>query len=272
MAQLNFDATQVTPNQGFETIPAGWYNVAVDESALKPTKNGAGSYLELRFSVLDGQYHGRKLFARLNLHSTGPNGQQAMEIAQRQLSAVCHATGILRLQDSAQLHGIPLKVKVKIRKDKDGEYEDSNEITTFKNINEQTDGGAAAAGGAPMFGGAPQMPPQQPQGFPQGFGAPMQQPAQQPAQQGQWQQPPQQPVQQQAPMQPAQQPPQGQWQPPVQGQQPWAPQPAQAPVQQMQQPPQQMQQPQQQFAPNPAAGPAAGMATGVPPWAQQPQG
>lgn len=254
MAQLNFDASQVAPNSGSpDPIPAGWYNAQIDESEMKPTKDGTGTYLQLRFSVVDGQYANRKVYARLNLRNSNPVAQ---EIAYGELSAICHATGVIQLQDSQQLHALPMKIKVKLRP-ASGDYDASNEIGAYKNINEQV--GDAAAPGAPDGG------------VPQGFGAPAQQPAQQPMQQQPAQQPAQQP--QQNWQQPAAEQP---WQQPAQQpaqQQPPAQQPAQQPVQQpaQQQPPQQaapQQQPAQQPAQQPqttAQPPAAG--AGMPPWA-----
>jgi hypothetical protein len=180
MAQLNFDATQVAPDTGFETVPAGWYNVRITESEMKPTKDGAGAYLQLTFDIIDGQYMNRKLFARLNLHN---NSQVAKEIAYKQLSAIAHAVGILHVQDSQQLHGIPLKVKVKVRTDKTGEYDDSNDITSYKNINETVPAGGLGVTGA---GAAPASTP--PAAAPQGWGAPP------PAQHAPPAQPPQQPA------------------------------------------------------------------------------
>ena len=270
MAQLNFDATQVAPDTGYDIVPAGWYNVAMDESEIKPTKNSDQTgdfFLQCRFNILDGQYHGRKLFARLNLKNSGPNGPQTMEIAYKQLSAIAHAVGVLHVQDSAQLHGLPLKVKVKIRKDTTGQYEDQNDITSYKNINEPVD--MAGGGNAPQQGGF--APPSAPAGMgapagapPAGWGAPQQPPQnwQQPVQQ-----PPQQPVQQpQTWQQPPQEQPQQNWQQP-QAQQPWAGAPQQA-----QQPP--AQQPQQQQPPvgaPPAGAPAGGPPNAgmTPPWAQK---
>lgn len=172
MAMLNFDARTVNPDLSFDPIPAGWYNVQIVGSEMKPTNDGTGAYLNLEFVVLDGQYAGRKLFTRLNLQNANPT---AVEIAYKTLSAIAHAVGVLQVQDSQQLHGIPLKGKVKIRPAK-GEYEASNEFSGFKNINEST--GAEAASGVPAgFGG----------GVPAGFGTQpqTQQPAfqQQPAQQ-----------------------------------------------------------------------------------------
>lgn len=138
MAQLTFDASKVEPDNGIEVIPAGWYNAAIDESANKPTKDGVNSYTQFRFTVLDGQYKGRKLFARFNLQHTNA---QTSEIAQKQLSALCHAAGVLQLSDTQQLHNIPMKVKAIIKKDEG--YEPSNEIRSFKNINEVVDGAPA---------------------------------------------------------------------------------------------------------------------------------
>ncbi len=72
MAQLNFDARQVDPQQSFEPIPAGWYNMMIVESEMKPTSNGQGAYLQLSLKVVDGQYAGRPVFDRLNLQNQNP--------------------------------------------------------------------------------------------------------------------------------------------------------------------------------------------------------
>lgn len=162
MATLNFDARTVAPQTGFEPLPVGWYNVIVDESEMKPTKAGDGAYLKLRYSILDGQFAGRKIFGNINLQNANP---QAVEIGLKQLSAVAHAVGVLLVQDSQQLHNIPLKIKLKIRSDKTGEYEPQNEITQWKNINEPID---APAAGAPAFAAAPAAAPawQQPAAAP----------------------------------------------------------------------------------------------------------
>jgi hypothetical protein len=157
MALLNFDASQVAPDSGVgDPLPPGWYNVMMDASEVKPTKDAAttgGQYLECRFSVLDGQFQGRKLFARFNTRNANPVAQ---EIGYKQLSAVCHAVGVLQVADSQMLHGKPLKVRVKIRK-AEGDYEASNDITAYKNINEPTPGAGDA--GVPV-------------GVPAGFAAP----------------------------------------------------------------------------------------------------
>lgn len=231
MAQLNFDARQVDPQQSFEPIPAGWYNMMIVESEMKPTSNGQGAYLQLSLKVVGGQYAGRQVFDRLNLQNQNP---VAAEIAYKRLSAYCHATGVIQVQDSQQLHGIPLKARVSVRADSTGQYDPSNEVKAVKHINEETGTTAAPVQGG--FQAQAQQPPQQ--GFQQSPQQQWQQPPaqfQQPAQQ----QPAPQQFQQQAPQQAA--PAQGEQTPPwMQGQQA----PAQAAPQQA-----------------PAAGP-------TPPWAQ----
>lgn len=253
---LNFDARTVAPATGVsDPLPAGWYNVQITDSEMKPTKDGSGAMLVLTFSVLDGNYVNRKLWSRLNLRN---NNATAVEIAYKDLSAICHSVGVLQVQDSAELHGKPMKVKVSVRA-ATAEYEASNDIKAYKNINENV-GGATAGGPPPGFGAAPagfapQQAPAMQQQAPQ-FAAPAPTPAQAPA-----------PT----------------WQPPA-AQQPWAG----APVQQQAPAPVQQQAPapvaqapaavppfMQQQAPAPAGQPAwmagAQVAPGAQPaWAQQP--
>jgi len=132
MAKLNFDANQVPPEEQLEALPAGWYNVQIVGSEIKPTAKG-GAYLQLDLQVLDGPYAGRRIFDRLNIQNENPT---AVEIAYRRLSAYCHAVGVLKVEDSQQLHGIPLKVRVTVRTDPSGQYAPSNEVRAVKNINE----------------------------------------------------------------------------------------------------------------------------------------
>lgn len=127
MAQMNFDATTVAPQQSFSPIPAGVYAAQIVDSDVKPLKSGKGTGLSLTFEVLDGEYKGRKVFGNLNVQH---ENAQAQEIAQAQLSALCHATGVIKLQDSSQLHNKPIRMRVKIRTQEG--YEPRNEVTGFE--------------------------------------------------------------------------------------------------------------------------------------------
>ena len=139
MANLNgFDANQVEPTTSFEPIPAGKYLAAITESEMKPTKSGSGSYLQLTFTIVEGEHKNRVLWARLNLNN--PNAT-AVKIARGELSAICRAVGVLQPKDSVELHNIPLLVTVKVKKREDtGEL--TNEIKGYEP--------KSAAAGAPQ--------------------------------------------------------------------------------------------------------------------------
>jgi hypothetical protein len=151
--QTPFDANTVKPNEAFEPLPAGWYNARIINSEAKPTKDNLSGYLQLDLEVLDGEHKGRKVFDRLNLWNEGPNKEKTCEIAQRQLSAYCHATGVFILQDSNQLHGIPLKIKLAIRQSEG--FDPTNDVKAVKHIQDGT-GTAQPTAAAPTFPSAPQ--------------------------------------------------------------------------------------------------------------------
>jgi hypothetical protein len=128
MADLHgFDANKVDPSTGFDPIPAGRYVAMVTDSELKPTKSGDGRYLQLTFQILDGEFKNRYVWARLNLEN---RNETAVKIARAELSSLCRATGIMTPRDSCELHGVPLIVTVRCKKDKEtGEV--TNEIRGF---------------------------------------------------------------------------------------------------------------------------------------------
>ena len=66
-------------------------------SEMRATTDGTGQLLWLELDVLEGAYAGRKLFDRLNLVNANPT---TVEIAQRTLSAICHATGLMQVDYS----------------------------------------------------------------------------------------------------------------------------------------------------------------------------
>jgi len=126
MANLNFNANAVEPTTDFEAIPAGKYIAAITASEIKPTKSGNGSYLELTFQVLEGEFKGRMLWARLNLDNPNP---LAVKIARSELSSICRAVGVMEPKDSGELHNLPLVITVKQKAGEDGEVR--NEIKGY---------------------------------------------------------------------------------------------------------------------------------------------
>ena len=124
MADLgNFNANEVEPAEEFHAIPAGKYQAVITESERKETRNRDGEYLLLVFEIIEGEYRGRKVFARFNLWNKNPD---AVRIASQELSAICHAVSVMNPKNSVELHNLPLTITVRVRKSPDGE--ETNEV------------------------------------------------------------------------------------------------------------------------------------------------
>lgn len=149
MAQFNFDTQTVEKRESFELLPAGWYTAQVTESEIVPLKSGNGSALKLTFEVIQEGYRNRKVWARLNVKHSNPETER---IAQQQLRELCDSIGVARMTDTVMLHKKPVQIKVKIRKDDSGQYEDQNEINGFKPV---IGGATATAAGFPPIRTAP---------------------------------------------------------------------------------------------------------------------
>lgn len=156
MASLNFDASGIDTTNQYDAIPAGDYEAMVTDSTMKSTKDGSGQYLELTLEIQTGQFQGRRMWDRLNLQN---RNAKAVEIAQRQLAQLCHATGVLQVQDSQQLHNRPIVMKVAVKNDP--ERGPSNEIKGYKAkgaMQPQAQAFQAPRTAAPMAPAAPSVP------------------------------------------------------------------------------------------------------------------
>jgi len=139
MTNLNgFDASNVEPSTDFEAIPAGKYLAIITETEMKPTKSGAGEYLQLAFQIIEGEYKNRNLWARLNLENPNPT---AVQIAKGELSAICRAVGVMAPKDSVELHNLPLLITVKLKK-RDDTGDIVNEIKGYAKKETATPAGA----------------------------------------------------------------------------------------------------------------------------------
>lgn len=157
MASLNgtFDATEVAPAVPLEVLPPGKYLSQLIESEMMPTRAGDGQLLKLVFEVLEGPYARRKIFDQLNLVN---RNEQTVEIAQRQLSAICHTVEQVHVSDSEQLHFKPLIVTLKVEPagiDKHGVQRDArNKVGGYSSAK----AGARAPAAAPRPAAAPPRP------------------------------------------------------------------------------------------------------------------
>lgn len=112
MAQLGetFDHTQVEPRDNFDPLPPAWYTAEVTESDVLDTKSGNGRRLPLTFEIKEGPFEGRRVWASINFQNANDIAQR---IGQQELAELCSAVGLRGpLDDTNDLHGIPVRIKV----------------------------------------------------------------------------------------------------------------------------------------------------------------
>ena len=135
MANLGQTFSTDTLPQGdsgeYKAIPAGWYDVTITEAGLNDTKSGTGQYIKLRYDITGPTHEGRVIFGNLNIRNQNP---KAEAIGQQQLGDVMRAIGLASLNDTDQLVGGRLKIKVKVIRDQEYGDEDGNknEVSGWK--------------------------------------------------------------------------------------------------------------------------------------------
>lgn len=141
MAQINQDLSQVPAQQSYEPLPPGEYIVQVTDSAVVTTKTSHEPMLKISLTVADGPYQGRHLFDNFVLSN---------DVAKKRLKALavsgCHPNPDF-IRDSEELHGLYLKVAVKLETDE--KFGPKNKISSFKNLDGKSPAAPAAAQAAP---------------------------------------------------------------------------------------------------------------------------
>jgi hypothetical protein len=123
MADLShLDMSKAASAGSFTPIPAGDYKAMLVHSEVKPTKDGTGQRLALRFIIMEGQYQNRLIFEGLNIVNKNTTAQG---IALRQLQDLKDAVGLSNASQSEELHNRPLTIKVAIK-------DDQNVIKAYK--------------------------------------------------------------------------------------------------------------------------------------------
>ena len=133
---MDFDPATVEPDVPMEPVPTGKYPVWIVETEVKNNKSNTGTLLSYKADIIDGQYKGRKIFGNLNLTHQIADAQR---IGLAQLSSLCRAAGVGRIQDSNALHHRPFAVSVEYvpeRTDNGKTYKPSNDVKSFMHINE----------------------------------------------------------------------------------------------------------------------------------------
>lgn len=191
--QGSFDASTVQPQQGATVPPPGHYPFTISNTSIVPTKDNTGGMFVVEFTTPAGV-----ISNRYNLWN---QNSQAVEIAQKQLSALCHATGIFKLDwqnEGAALRGA--RGTLEVGKQKDTEYMEVKKVFDVsgnepgkppKQPETQMQPQGQTQNGGGWGGGQTQAPQGQPQGWGNPNPAPQPQPQPQPnAAPAGWQQQP----------------------------------------------------------------------------------
>ena len=132
----------VAEKRNFDPVPAGWYTAAIAGAELKTTRTG--NYISVRFDITGPEHQGRVVFTNLNTRNPNP---KAEEIGRAQLGDIMRATGVAKLEDTDQLLGGNLSIKVTVKDDPT--YGPGNEVRAFKAVEGSTPPVAAPAAPPP---------------------------------------------------------------------------------------------------------------------------
>ena len=152
MAQLletfSVDALPQSTNN-YEPLPAGWYTAIVNGAEIKNTKAGTGQYIAVRYDITGPTHQGRVVFGNLNIKNPNP---KAEEIGRQQLGELMRAIGLTTVQDTDQLIGGQLSIKLDVRESE--QYGASNDVKGYK-----SNGAVAPKAAAPVAANSKASPP-----------------------------------------------------------------------------------------------------------------
>ena len=138
MAFLGQEFKQADMPQGnnYEPLPAGWYTATIAEADIKPTNDGTGEYIKLRYDITGPTHQGRVVFSNLNIKN---KSVKAEEIGRQQFCEVMRAIGLASVKDTDQLIGGQLSIKLDIRDAHTDTttgktYDARNEVKGFKSL------------------------------------------------------------------------------------------------------------------------------------------
>lgn len=115
--------------KSYQVLPAGWYTATITGAELKATKAGTGQYIAIKYDITGPTHQGRIVFGNLNIRNPNPTAE---EIGRQQLGEVMRAIGLAKVQDTDELIGGQLSIKVAIRSS--DQYGDQNEVKGFKAV------------------------------------------------------------------------------------------------------------------------------------------
>lgn len=148
-------------DRNYDLIPEGWYTVKITQADVKPTKSGTGEKIDVRYDILGPTQQGRVIFGSVNIRN---QSAQAEQIGRQQLGEIMRAIGLERIENTDQMIGGELQIKIKIKqpsdKDRAAGYDQArNDIAGFKACEGRSAPLPGPAASAPAAGGGAATPP-----------------------------------------------------------------------------------------------------------------
>lgn len=150
---FSFNARQVPPAvAGSEPLPIGEWPMQITGANIKPNNDNKGGALVFDVVIIGPEHTGQTGFYRLNLFN---DNQKTVEIAQRQLSSLCHAVGIYEVTDATLGQFVGKQFIGVVKSNATEQYPKGTQIGGVKDV-QGNDPGRALAGQALQ---APTQPP-----------------------------------------------------------------------------------------------------------------
>jgi hypothetical protein len=122
-----FDPSQCEGST-FDLLPIGIYSAQIIDAEVTVPQSNDGQGVKLVWSIItEGEHEKRQVWQHITFaHSNA----QAQDIGRRQLKDLCEACGITTgISNPDPFKFIPCKIRVGVKKDKDGIYDDKNVVT-----------------------------------------------------------------------------------------------------------------------------------------------
>ena len=137
-------------DRSYDLLPEGWYDATITKADVGQTKAGTGTKIDVRYDITGPTQQGRVIFGSLNIRNPSV---EAERIGREQLGELMRAIGLQRVQDSDELIGGNVCIKIRIKKASakdiaNGYTQDRNEIAGWKAISGSTPAMPKAPGSA----------------------------------------------------------------------------------------------------------------------------
>jgi hypothetical protein len=123
---FDIESEEGTPPR--ELLPAGRYEAEATSATYGPTKNGKGAGVSLVWTILRPEEHEKRILFQLII--TEHESADAQRFGRQKFKDLCVACNVKgQITELDVLLYKPCLITVSVRKDKNGEYSDRNEIT-----------------------------------------------------------------------------------------------------------------------------------------------